>query len=157
MLLALFAASIAPNVARQIEASKKRGYRQSVLILLRQARNEAIWTRLTTNVTIEENAFSISQTEADSTTTLKRVEAVNGVEVSHEWINGSEVGESEWKIAFYPDGTSSGGGFQFDEGSNSQSVSVKKSSGEIVTTNNATNPSIEDDSEWEAGTIVEKS
>ena len=157
VVMAMMAALVAPNVASAIEGGKRRGFRVSVLTLIRQAKNESIVRGATTDIRSSESTVSLVLPGEDSETTLGTVNAVNGVELSHFQQDGNEVSEGEWAISFYPDGTSSGGGFQFDEGQGSQAVIVSKKTGLTRLTKVDSTTVTDDETEWEAGDFVQKS
>lgn len=156
VLLALFAATVAPHMASAIEGSKRRQYRVSVLTLLRQAKNEAVLRGQATEVRLEESTFRLVATSQDQEeTSINVVQAVEGVEATHTWVDGAEVSEGEWALTFFPDGTSNGGGFQFDEGTGSQSVTVSRRNGLASLGDDVANPTLDQETEWEAGTYVQ--
>lgn len=152
VVVAMFAALSAPALGRAITGSQRRSYRVGVLTLAGRAREEAVHAKHEVRLRSDSSSFSIETTGDDGTTTaIQSITAVSGVEASHFWTNGSETSEGEWAVSFYADGSSSGGGFQFDEGEESTSVHFAKLDGAVSTTPEAADPTIENGLDWDAG------
>ena len=152
IILAMFAASTAPNMASMIEGGKRRGFRQSVLTLIRQAKEEAVtrgqvvWFASTSDA-----GFEISTTIDDQETTLKEITPVDGVTAANFMKAGAAGGEGDWRVAFYPDGTCEGGSFEFQEAGATRSVSISKRNGGVTLADGEVDTSKDPDQEWQAG------
>jgi len=155
VILAMFAAAVVPNMATSIESAKRRSFRVSVLTLARRAKVEAITRGATVNLSLNNGDFQISSGSETDSTVIGSVSQAPGIEASHFTKAGEELGEGEWLIAFYPDGTSDGGAFQFDEGSDSTSVKIAKKDGRVSVTDGALDPGDTSETEWEAGGYVQ--
>lgn len=155
VLMAMFAAAMVPRVGNMLTSQARRGYRIDVLRLAKKAHEEAIRRRETVTLRSDSGTFRISTATEIEESVIETVQPAAGVEVSHFALAGNEVGEAEWLVAFYPDGTSDGGTFQFDEGSQSSTVAIRKRDGKVsVTEGDATQAGTEDN-EWDAGGYVQ--
>lgn len=155
VLMAMFAAAMVPRVATVVTSQARRGYRLNVLRLVNKAHEEAIRTRQTVTVKSDSGTFRLSSATESEETVIESVEPVNGVEVTHFVQGGNEIGEAEWAMAFYPDGTCDGGSFQFDEGQDSKTVSVRKRDGKVTVTEGDLSNAQPEDIEWDAGGYVQ--
>lgn len=151
VILALFAAAVVPHMASAIEGSKRRSYRVEVLTLAKQGKEEAIKRGANVRLTYSDGTFQIAEPNDINETIIDTVASVQGIEASHFSKAGQEQAEGEWGITFYPDGTSDGGSFQFDEGQDSTTVKVDKRDARISVTDGAIDPSDNSENEWDAG------
>lgn len=152
LILALFAASSAPNMASAIEGGKRRSFRASTLNLIHQARESAIQSGKTVWLSTDSNGgFQISTTVDEEEQVIKTVDAADGVTVENLTLNGSSAGDGDWKIGFYPDGSSDGGSFELQESNASKTVTVDKRTGRIRVTDGDLDESESPDAEWQAG------
>ena len=152
LILAMFAAATVPNMASAIEGGKRRGFRQSILTMVRQGREEAI-TRGQV-VYMESNSdggFDLTTAIDDQSTSIKQVAAVDGVTVENFVSDTSPSGQGDWVMAFYPDGTCQGGSFEFQEAGGTRSVSISKRNAAITLGDGPIDTSTDPNQEWQAG------
>ena len=104
---------------------------------------------------VDSGTFRISTSDDVQETVIETVEPVDGVEASHFVRAGQEVSDGEWIVAFYPDGTCDGAAFQFDEGTESRTVQIRKRDGKVTIVDDAMESLEDPNTEWEAGGFVQ--
>jgi len=155
IVMAMFAALTVPNIASTIESGKRRGFRQAVLSLIREARAEAVSRKQPVAMSYTDDGFELTVTTNDQDEVIKSIDKVDGVDASHFTTNGDETADTSWRCSFYPDGTCDGGSFEFDEASDSQTVTIAKRDGHILLNDGQYDESTNPDQEWDAGGYVQ--
>ena len=151
VILALFAAAMVPTMSVMIETSKRRSYRINVLTLVKRAKVESVTRGQTMSLSCDDGTFQLGFEEDGAVTPLASVAATQGIEASHFYESGEEVGSGEWTLSFFPDGTSEGGAFQFDEANDSKTVRISKKDSKVAVSDGAIDPTNDTDTEWDAG------
>jgi prepilin-type N-terminal cleavage/methylation domain-containing protein len=156
MVIAIFSALAVPNIASTIDGGRHRAFRHSVLTMIREARVEAVSSKQTVAMSYTDDGFQLTvNDENDQESVIKSVAKVDGVDASHFTTEGQETADSSWRCAFYPDGTNDGGSFEFDEGSDSQTVTINKRDGRITLNDGQYDEATNPDQEWDAGGYVQ--
>lgn len=152
LVLALLAASIMPNVASAIESNRRRNFRLAVPRLMSEAHNTAVQSGqpvfLTTN---EDDGFELTRTVEGEETVLQTLDAVEGVTIdSLLAADGSEPSD-EWRVGFYPDGTSDGGIVDLNEAGSTFRYQIVKATSRVKRLGE--DETVEDE-KWQAGDLA---
>lgn len=146
LIVLLFAALVVPSIVRDKEALEHReAYNKAYQLALR-ARVEAISSGLPHQLSFDdgESTLKVDRMDQPSTTsttgqiqptaTLDEEQATmvasvrfpNGVSVGSVRLGTNETSVSEWKLRFYPDGTTDGGGAELNEGNQTKLLKIEK-------------------------------
>lgn len=116
-LLVLATALVAPRLLSTQEGSETRRFFSDVRGLIIAARDEAILRGVPVSVEFAEDNSIVATRErledAMQTDTIRSLPVQPGVTASRTVLDGETVEQSDWKLTFYPDGTSLGGGVEF--------------------------------------------
>jgi prepilin-type N-terminal cleavage/methylation domain-containing protein len=129
IVLALIAATVLPRLSTLESSREYRDFRLAVRRLGLEAREQAISRGLPTSVTFDESeqTLNIVIDSDGEETTLRTVEVVEGVEPARFAADNAETNASEWKLTFYPDGRSDGGGIDFESNGDLFTLYAEKS------------------------------
>ncbi len=131
VVLALVVSIVVPNVMTMIAGRRSKNFLSDVRTFSVRARNQAVETGQTMALDANgsEHGLTISaDTTTNSTSTNSTANAVtstdplanlalpNGTTLQTFKIGTQDSNEGEWKIHFYPDGRSDGGGFEIVQG-----------------------------------------
>lgn len=152
LIMAMFAALTVPNMAATVESGNKRNFRQSVITMIRRAKEEALTRgQVVLMSTNSDNGFELSTTVDEQETKFAEVSPVDGVTATNFMKGGSSAGEGDWQMAFYPDGTCEGGSFEFQQNGSTRSVSISKKNCAVTVTDGSLEPENDPDQQWQAG------
>jgi Tfp pilus assembly protein FimT len=179
LVLILFASLIVPNLVSMRDGQRKRAAYGQVTDLISEARLSAVGSDVTYAITWDSGTsqFDLKKeppndnTNSSGTipnpeprpmqtaTTTEQFDQVKSVTLpSPLRVDGFRAGSNNsdpgsWAIHFYPDGTSDGGGFQINAGSDIQSVLIDKYG--LATQKAGMLPDISEQT-WTAGTYDQK-
>jgi hypothetical protein len=129
IVLALIATTVLPRLAA-IESSREyRDFRLAVRRTGVEARELAISRGIPTSVTFDdsEQTLNIVAEAEGEETTLRSVRVVEGVTAARFAAGDAETNASEWRLTFYPDGRSDGGGIDFESNGDLFTLYAEKS------------------------------
>lgn len=153
LILALLAASIMPNVATAIESNRRRNFRLAVPRMMSDAHNRAVQSGqpvfMSTNT---DDGFQLTNTQdGQDDNVLQTLDAVDGVTIdSLLAADGSEPSD-DWKVGFYPDGTSDGGIVELNDSGTTYRYQIVKASSRVKRLGE--DDQVEED-KWPAGDLA---
>lgn len=115
--LVLIVAVVAPRMESLKESGEYRAFRIGVRRLASEARELAISRGEPVSVSLNESEGTI-QIQSDSAdaqqASLRSLQIAPGVQATRCVAGDVEANPAEWRLQFYPDGRSDGGGVQFE-------------------------------------------
>jgi type II secretory pathway pseudopilin PulG len=126
VVLAAIASLTVPNLVRAREAREKRDFEANLYRLASYARETAIQDRKTLSLGISDRAFAVyEETEGEEETELRSLTMPEGVETGSMAAEGEDATSSDWRLRFYADGTSDGGGVELNNDGRVRSLQIK--------------------------------
>lgn len=133
VLVALLASSIAPQLSAMKRSRIEREFPIAALRLALTARETAITDGQAVSLMFGEQLrrMQVVRTDAESGTdnALFEITLSPEVETGRLDLAGRESNSSDWRLAFYPDGTCDGGGVEFRRGNQSFALVIDPASG----------------------------
>lgn len=130
VIIALFAAMVAPNLASMKASRDHRAFFEKTSQIFAVARAKAIELKKPIEVHLDDakNELFLAQVDADGNTTEvgARVALPSEMRVDELRQGTQTVSSGEWKPVFYPDGSSERSGIQVSEGDRTTSFVVSK-------------------------------
>ncbi|MGE4215493.1 MAG: prepilin-type N-terminal cleavage/methylation domain-containing protein [Fimbriimonadaceae bacterium] len=157
VVLVLIVSVLTPRILAMQRGTTARATRANIVRLGTEGRALAIDRAETVVLRFdnETEAFLLEETNADGESTqLKSVPLGDDQSVAAYEASGSESNESDWRIEFYPDGTSSSGAWEIEEPTGSYSVRVFPANGHAEATEGTLADTPE--SSWEAGSLEQR-
>lgn len=158
VILAMIAAIASPRLAASLHSHNVARYFQSIERLCVEARNLAAESGRSVQLVAEtEGGIALQQTDQESgdPVTLRSVAAIQEVELTAYHQSGDEVGQDEWQVLFYPDGTADLGGLQFSLGfADERSLIVDPQTSRGRVSVGAYQDNAPESQKWEAGDRV---
>lgn len=107
VVLALAATLIAPSLSSAVKAQARRTFLGGLPRLAAQARQESIRTGSVVTMAMEGNSISLSMGtgEEEETQSIERLSVPQDLSISDFRLNGQEVGDGDWFVRFFSDGT----------------------------------------------------
>lgn len=117
-ILLLLSAAVAPNLAAFESAQQERYFMSKLTNLAPEAREKAI--ALATNIDVEyddsANQLKLHGIDANGNDQqYGTLDLPSGLKMNRLVLGTTESSPSDWKLNFYPDGTSDGGGIEFTQ------------------------------------------
>jgi prepilin-type N-terminal cleavage/methylation domain-containing protein len=114
-LIALFAVGVMIRLSASASGQALRDFQASLRAAAEQARLRAISTRtpVTLAVSSDQSAIEMRQSLDGQDRTVKSLRLPEGLTPSLLEYEGVQSSASEWRLSFYPDGTSDSGGIEF--------------------------------------------
>lgn len=157
-IIALAAMAIVPNLVRIGRQREVRAFKARLVAMIGTARSQALESGETVAVTYSkaDRSFrAILERSSDSTTTqLREVKVPDGIDVQRFGADRYEAPADGWRVPFFYDGSSSGGGVELQAEGQPWSV--------LVTTGDARVRTFDDElpdpsgEKWKAGTYVKR-
>lgn len=119
VILVLIAATVYVRLAAVESSRAYRDFRLAVRRLGTEAREEAIRRKQIASVGYDESSTQLTlvlEGEDQEETVLRSTDVAEGVEATRFTAGEAESNAAEWRLRFYPDGRSDGGGIEFDSG-----------------------------------------
>lgn len=155
-ILMILSAAISPAVGGWINGQTTRTFLNSFNNLPAKAKNLAVSTNKNVALTFDGSSFRLGSTDSNGDATdLGAISMPEGIDVSRLFSDGQVTDSSDWKLYFYPDGTSDGGGVELNRGNSLYSLSVDKGTS-LATVSDGEMPDGENTS-WPAGDYVQRS
>ncbi len=148
MIIALLAAAVVPNLVSLKTGRELRQFRTDLRQLAAQARESAISTGAELEMSFASGQFTIQSPATDSTVQPKQLAVPDAVTTNRFELAGADAAEGDWKLRFYPDGTTDGGGVELREGQDAFALQIKKN-GETTLIDGALPDATTD--RWQAG------
>lgn len=115
LVLAMLAALVAPRLVAFQRTQEYRTFVSQTRAIFSEAREAAIERKAACVLTIDGRSIQLAPLSEDSDAqAIRTVSMPDGVEVSTVRLNGSQSNETEWRVAFYPDGSATKAGIEFD-------------------------------------------
>jgi len=151
-VLALFAAAIMPNIVREKHSREVRQFFPQMRNLLLATRSKAIGDGVTRTVRIDDGANRVIVERTDATTgdvtEDGSLSMPSGVTTNAFRLKKDDSNAADWKVGFYADGRSEGGGVEFK--ADGKSISLLIEPGGAVKLQDGELPDISNQ-EWDAG------
>ncbi|MEZ0325478.1 MAG: GspH/FimT family pseudopilin [Fimbriimonas sp.] len=126
VVLSVVASMIVPNLVRAQEGQRKRDFEASVFRLASYARERAIQEHKTISLSMSSRSFVVNdETDREDDTELRSLEMPEGVDTGAFAAEGEDSTSSDWRLRFYADGTSDGGGVELNNDGRIRSLEVK--------------------------------
>ena len=127
VLLALFAAIVAPNMLAIKRSRAQLDREAAILRLPQEARNEAQERRTPIALRLEEDALVMETepAEGEDAQTIKQV-SFTGMAVETTQLNGESTDTSSWRWVAYPDGSADTGGVEFSLNGSQKSLELPR-------------------------------
>lgn len=155
-ILMILSAALSPAVGGWINGQATHTFLNSFNNLPAKAKNLAVSTNTNVALTFDGRSFRLGSTDSNGDSTeLGTLSMPDGVDVSRLFNDGKVADSSDWKINFYPDGSSDGGGIELSRGNSLTSLSVDKGTS-LATVTDGEMPDGENTS-WPAGDYVQRS
>jgi type II secretion system protein H len=159
-ILLVLASAILPRLSSFVESQRERSFMQKLVALTAQAREQSIKRGKDVTVQFEESnrTFSIQYTDdSQNQSTLQSLVMPTTLDASKFKVGQSTTGAADFKLTFYPDGTSDGGGVEVsrrDVATSITSVVVEKATGAVSMVRDSL-PEVGQQS-WQAGDYVHR-
>lgn len=122
VVLAMISAIVVPRIKSMESSREYRNFRLGLRRIAMEGREQAISRGSQTRLALDESQPSITVLavgEDGQESPLETLPIPAGVGVVRMTVAGTDSSASEWRVANYPDGTSDGGGVEFEAGSDS--------------------------------------
>ncbi|MBX7134916.1 MAG: type II secretion system GspH family protein [Fimbriimonadaceae bacterium] len=122
LVVAMIAAIAMPNLASMVKSGRQRNFLQSLERMTVDAQQSAMSTRSTVTLSVQ-NGSLVAETGTTNTTDgrpVARLEAVEGISIDKYRLGTEEVGDGDWQVKFYADGTSDSAGLELTDASGAQ-------------------------------------
>jgi prepilin-type N-terminal cleavage/methylation domain-containing protein len=125
VILALISSAIVPNLVRARDAQTRREFEAEVFRLASWARESAIQGHRTLALTTGDRSIQVIQeTESSEENTLRSITMPDGIDTGAMAAEGEESTSGEWRLHFYPDGSSDGGGIELSDNGRIRSLQI---------------------------------
>ena len=157
VVIGLLAAEITPRAVSFIDGQQVKSFESRLESMASIGRERAIALRQTVDLQYDSTSTSFQLHSTGSTgndQTLGSLTVPNGLQPSRFLAGTQDSDATSWKLNFYPDGSSDGGGVQFDEQSLTVSLLVDADTG----TSDILQNQLPDTStlSWQAGDIIHR-
>jgi Tfp pilus assembly protein FimT len=122
-----------PNVVREAESRSHRLFRDKLKTWVYAAKSRAIQTRTTVGLSFDKDSENLKTIEEDSQSVSKPfpdLQLPDGVTATKFAADSYESPSDGWRVPFFADGSTTGGGIQFTENNDQYCLIVDAQSGE---------------------------
>lgn len=156
MIISLLAAMIVPNVANQQKGIQVRAFFSELSNFAADARERAISTKKPITLALDSNTQSFVQTtKADDDDAndqqLATLKLPSGVTTDNFISGENTMGASDWKVQFFPDGSSDGGGVELTSSGRVRTLKVDLDGTVSISDGPTPDDSQKQDDQWPAG------
>jgi prepilin-type N-terminal cleavage/methylation domain-containing protein len=125
LIVALLAALVMPNVARQRDSFERRQFYSELYRFAAGARESAIREQATLALVLDSGGRRIALFEEtlEGENERSSVELPEGIDSSSSRMDGQAGGE--WRVRFYPDGSSDGGGIELTDNGRVRALEIQ--------------------------------
>jgi len=157
-VLMILAAAVVPNLVAFETSQRERTFYNTLANLPAQARERAIAQGKNVTLQYDDNAnqFQLhSNDDNGNDQSISKLDLLPGMQVNRVMLGTTDSNSSDWKLTFYPDGTSDGGGAELTlTDSTIVSLKIEASNGHAqLLTDRLPDPSAE---KWQAGDYVHR-
>jgi len=131
-VLALLAAAVMPFLAAAEVGGKERAFLSNLKGLAIEGRETAINSGRDVTLTYDDtnNAFTLKTTDSNGDDQdIKSEDMPPSLKTTKFEVGTQDSNAGDWKVLFYPDGTSDGGGVEIARGNDTLSLYIDKSTG----------------------------
>ncbi|HMS55164.1 MAG TPA: type II secretion system protein [Fimbriimonadaceae bacterium] len=157
VVLALAATLIAPSLSSSMKAQARRTFLRGLPRLAAQARQQAIDSGAVVTMAMEGNAVTLSMGSGDQEEESRSIERLNvpqDLSLTDYRLNGQEVGDGDWFVRFFSDGTSDSAALVISE--NGGTLLYRVNANNAVATLGAGDVNEEVIDRWPAGDYVQR-
>lgn len=157
LILSMIAAIVLPSIAATMKSQRMRSYLNDLERLTIEASGIARQSgEIVSLVSDGEGRFQIQrEVDGEEPVPVSQVTPVPGVQVVNHRLASNDMGNEEWSIRFYSDGTADAGGVQIEEPAETWALVIDPKSGRGRIQRGEL-PDMATD-QWEAGDYVQRS
>ena len=126
VVLSVLASLVVPNLVRAQEGQQKRDFEASLYRLASYAREKAIQEHKTISLSMSDRSFVVNDvTDGGDENELRTLAMPEGVDTGSFAAEGEDSTSGDWKLRFYSDGSSDGGGVELNNDGRIRSLEIK--------------------------------
>ncbi len=124
VVLTVLASLVIPNLVRAKEGQEKRDFEASLYRLASYARERAIQERKTIALALSDRSFVVNEEREGQEIELRRLTMPEGVDTGSFAAEGEDSTSNDWRLRFYADGSSDGGGVELNNDGRIRSLQI---------------------------------
>jgi type II secretion system protein H len=124
-IIALISSLIVPNLVRAREGQERRDFEAKVFRLASWARETAIQEHKTLALSVSDRSFAVVEETEDGEQDRQSLQMPEGIDTGSMAAEGEDATSNEWRLHFYPDGSSDGGGVELSDNGRIRTLEVK--------------------------------
>ena len=153
IVITLISALIVPNLVRAREGQERRDFEAKVFRLASWARETAIQEHKTLALSVSDRRFTVVEETEDGEEDRQSLSMPEGIDTGSMAAEGEDATSNEWRLHFFPDGSSDGGGVELSDNGRIRTLEVKTDGSMRVIEGNLEENGTE---KWNAGEIEKR-
>ncbi len=157
VVVTLIAALMMPNIMAMKSSREARNFLSAIRDLSVRARTEALnhgeTMAMTMDPTNQQLTVAVDSTETDADKNIASLKVPEGTTLQTYKIGTEDSNDASWKVHFYPDGRSEGGGFEINQANAVQAFMIREDGSNRMLMGNYPDLTSE---KWQAGDYVKR-
>ncbi len=125
VVLTVIASMIVPNLVRAQEGQAKRDFEANLFRFASYAREKAIQEHKTISLGLSDRSFVVYEGLDGDEEQVRSLAMPEGVDTGSFAAEGEDATSSDWRLRFYADGSSDGGGVELNNDGRIRSLQIK--------------------------------